>query len=60
MLDLLNGDSALWVLFTTGFLSATLLPGGSEANLIATIKLGDNALWLVVLVATIGNTGWND
>ncbi|PSU28356.1 YqaA family protein [Photobacterium lutimaris] len=56
MLELFNGESALWVLFTTGFLSATLLPGGSEANLIATIKLGDNALWLVVVVATIGNT----
>ncbi|MGF1756380.1 DedA family protein [Photobacterium sagamiensis] len=56
MLDLLNGDSALLMQFTTGFLSATLLPGGSEANLIATLKLGDNAAWLVVLVATLGNT----
>ncbi|MCW8330621.1 DedA family protein [Photobacterium sp. SDRW27] len=56
MLELFNGESALWVLFTTGFLSATLLPGGSEANLIATLKLGDNVVWLVVLVATLGNT----
>ncbi|MGR5149909.1 YqaA family protein [Photobacterium alginatilyticum] len=56
MLELLNGESALWVLFTTGFLSATLLPGGSEASLIATLKLGDNAVWLVVVVATLGNT----
>ncbi|MGF1715113.1 YqaA family protein [Photobacterium chitinilyticum] len=56
MLELLNGESALWVLFTTGFLSATLLPGGSEANLIASLKLGDNAAWLVVFVATLGNT----
>ncbi|MGF1785092.1 DedA family protein [Photobacterium swingsii] len=53
---LVNGDSALWVLFSTGFLSATLLPGGSEANLVATLKLGDNAVWLVVVVATLGNT----
>ncbi|KMV28638.1 membrane protein [Photobacterium swingsii] len=53
---LVNGDSALWVLFSTGFLSATLLPGGSEANLVATLKLGDNAVWLVVTVATLGNT----
>ena len=53
---LVNGDSALWVLFSTGFLSATLLPGGSEANLVATLKLGDNAVWLVVAVATLGNT----
>ncbi|MGF1727731.1 YqaA family protein [Photobacterium nomapromontoriensis] len=56
MLELFNGDSALWVLFTTGFLSATLLPGGSEASLIASLKLGDNAVWLVVFVATLGNT----
>ncbi|OZS44124.1 hypothetical protein ASV53_09845 [Photobacterium sanguinicancri] len=56
MSTLVNGDSALWVLFSTGFLSATLLPGGSEANLVATLKLGDNAVWLVVAVATLGNT----
>ncbi|PSW21682.1 hypothetical protein C9I94_21235 [Photobacterium swingsii] len=56
MSTLVNGDSALWVLFSTGFLSATLLPGGSEANLVATLKLGDNAVWLVVTVATLGNT----
>ncbi len=60
MLELLNGESALWVLFTTGFLSATLLPGGSEANLIASLKLGDNAAWLVVFVATLGNTRRDD
>lgn len=56
MLELFNGGSALGVLFTTGFLSATLLPGGSEANLIAALRLGDNAVWLVVMVATLGNT----
>ncbi|HIF9114890.1 TPA: YqaA family protein [Photobacterium damselae] len=56
MLDLVNGQSGLWVLFLTGFLSATLLPGGSEANLIASLNLGDNAPWLLVLVATLGNS----
>jgi len=56
MLDLVNGQSGLWVLFSTGFLSATLLPGGSEANLIASLNLGDNAPWLLVLVATLGNS----
>ncbi len=56
MTDLFTGDTALWVLFTTGFLSATLLPGGSEANLIAAIELGDNPLWALLAVATIGNT----
>ena len=32
-------DSALWVLFISGFLSATLLPGGSEASLVAALSL---------------------
>lgn len=56
MQALLEGGSALWVLFSTGFLSATLLPGGSEANLIAALKLGDNPVWQLVGVATLGNT----
>ncbi|MBE4540114.1 DedA family protein, partial [Vibrio parahaemolyticus] len=49
-------DSALWVLFLTGFLSATLLPGGSEAGLIATLSLNQYAVSSILLVATIGNT----
>ncbi|MDG2667215.1 DedA family protein [Vibrio parahaemolyticus] len=49
-------DSALWVLFLTGFLSATLLPGGSETGLIATLSLNQYAVSYILLVATIGNT----
>ncbi|MGR5118709.1 YqaA family protein [Vibrio astriarenae] len=49
-------DSALWVLFITGFLSATLLPGGSEAGLIATLSLGAYSPTWIIIVATIGNT----
>ncbi|USD65692.1 YqaA family protein [Vibrio sp. SCSIO 43136] len=49
-------DSALWVLFATGFLSATLLPGGSEAGLLATLSLGHYSVAEIILVATIGNT----
>lgn len=56
MTELINGDLGLWVLFATGFLSATLLPGGSEANLIAALKMGDNPVWQIVAVVTIGNT----
>ena len=56
MFDFLSGDSGLWMLFSTGFISATLLPGSSEVNLIASLKLGDNPIWLILLVATIGNT----
>nr|WP_246616395.1 YqaA family protein [Thaumasiovibrio subtropicus] len=50
------GESGLWVLFVTGFLSATLLPGGSEAAFLAAMRLGDNSLMLLIVVATIGNT----
>jgi len=49
-------QSALWVLFSTGFLSATLLPGGSEASLIATLNLGHHEVAEIILVATLGNT----
>ncbi|MDD1791826.1 DedA family protein [Enterovibrio makurazakiensis] len=56
MLDWISGDSALWVLFSTGFLSATLLPGGSEANLIFLLKESQFSLGVLVLVATLGNT----
>jgi len=56
MTELFTGETGLLVLFAIGFLSATLLPGSSEANLIAAIKLGDNPLWQVLTVITIGNT----
>ncbi|MDF4871690.1 DedA family protein, partial [Vibrio parahaemolyticus] len=45
-------DSALWVLFMTGFLSATLLPGGSEAGLVATLSLNQYSVSSIVMVAT--------
>ncbi|AUI86934.1 hypothetical protein BS333_11290 [Vibrio azureus] len=49
-------DSALWVLFFTGFLSATLLPGGSEAGLIAALSLNQYSVISIIIVATVGNT----
>ncbi|MDN3608232.1 YqaA family protein [Vibrio ostreicida] len=49
-------DSALWVLFITGFLSATLLPGGSEAGFIATLSLHQFSTPSILVVATLGNT----
>lgn len=55
-MDWINGDSALWVLFSTGFLSATLLPGGSEANLIYLLKQSEFGIGILVFVATLGNT----
>ncbi len=56
MSTFLTGDSGLWTLFVSGFLSSTLLPGGSELNLIAAVKVGDLALWQLIVVATVGNT----
>lgn len=49
-------DSALWILFLSGFLSATLLPGGSEAALLATLALNQYPAFYVIIIATFGNT----
>ncbi len=56
MFNWFNADSALWLLFSSGFLSATLLPGASEASLLATLNLNSFPVWVVVAVATLGNT----
>lgn len=48
--------SALWILFITGFLSATLLPGGSEAALLATLAIEEYPLQHIIIFATLGNT----
>lgn len=53
---MLLADSALLLLFITGFLSATLLPGGSEAALLAALSLSQYTVVSIVLVATLGNT----
>ena len=56
MTELLHGESGLWVLFSTGFLSATLLPGGSEVNVVTALKVGTHPAWLILTVVTVGNT----
>jgi membrane protein YqaA with SNARE-associated domain len=43
-------------LFWAAFLSATILPGSSEAALVALVALGSNSLVILVAVATVGNT----
>jgi membrane protein YqaA with SNARE-associated domain len=43
-------------LFLASFLSATLLPGGSEAVLFAVIKLHPEQMPAALLLATLGNT----
>jgi membrane protein YqaA with SNARE-associated domain len=43
-------------LFWAAFLSATILPGSSEAVLAGLIAFGGQPLWLLVAVATVANT----
>jgi membrane protein YqaA with SNARE-associated domain len=49
-------DVGLWSVFLVSFLSATLLPMGSEPAVFAIIKANGVPFWSVILVATIGNT----
>jgi membrane protein YqaA with SNARE-associated domain len=43
-------------LFWAAFLSATILPGSSEAALLALMTLGSWGTWTLIGVATVGNT----
>lgn len=46
----------LSTLFVISFISATLLPLGSEPAVFGLIKLNPDLLWLAIGVATLGNT----
>ena len=52
----MSEDASLWLLFTSSFLAATLLPGGSEAVLFGVLKLHPEQFWPALGVATLGNT----
>lgn len=52
----MSESASLWALFTSSFLAATLLPGGSEAVLFGVLKLHPGSLWTALGVATLGNT----
>ena len=52
----MSEEVGLWVLFSSSFLAATLLPGGSEAVLFGVLKLHPGQTWPALLVATLGNT----
>lgn len=54
-LNPLDADNAPVALFTSAFLSATLLPGASEVTLLAALDAGADPA-LMLLVATAGNT----
>ena len=46
----------LATVFVVSFVSATLLPVGSEPAVFGYVKLNPDQFWVVVLVATLGNT----
>jgi len=48
--------ASLLTLFTSSFLAATLLPGGSEAVLFGVLSAYPDTLWSALLLATLGNT----
>ena len=50
------GEASLAALFLYSFLSATLLPGGSEIALAALLAAQPSAFWNALLLATLGNT----
>ncbi len=52
----MSEGTSLWALFTSSFLAATLLPGGSEAALFAVLKLHPAQHWPAIGIATLGNT----
>ncbi len=52
----MDEESSLIALFTSSFLAATLLPGGSEAVLIGVLMAYPELFTSALSVATIGNT----
>ncbi len=46
----------LSTVFVVAFISATLLPMGSEPAVFGLVKLNESLFWPAVLVATLGNT----
>ncbi len=49
-------EYGLSTIFVVAFVSATLLPMGSEPAVFGFVKLNPEQFWLVVAVATVGNT----
>ena len=47
--------SPLTALFLLAFSAATLLPGGSEAALVAMAALSEHSAWTLLMVASVGN-----
>ena len=52
----MDASTGLWAIFTSSFLAATLLPGGSEIVLYGALKLHPETKWAAIGIATLGNT----
>lgn len=52
----MDEQSSLLALFTSSFLAATLLPGGSEAVLFGVLTAYPELYWSALGVASVGNT----
>ena len=52
----MDEQSSLLALFTSSFLAATLLPGGSEAVLFGVLTAYPQLYWPALAVASVGNT----
>ena len=55
-MPIFSPDTGLLGLFVSAFVSATLLPGGSELVLLAVLHAYPEIFWPAIAVATIGNT----
>ena len=55
-MDELQGSFALWSLFASAFVSATLSPGGSEAVLAYFVHQARHEPLMLLFTATVGNT----
>lgn len=51
-----TAEQGLWGIFISSFLSATVLPGGSELLLFGFLKLHPEQFWPALGLATLGNT----
>jgi len=49
-------SALLWLVFSSGLLSSTLLPGNSEIVFAASLLQAPDQLWVLLLAVTLGNT----
>lgn len=51
-----SAETGFFALFVAAFISATVLPGGSEVVLVGVLHQYPDAFWTAIGVATLGNT----